>query len=264
MQQKEGSSGKEEEEDRHNSPMNLGLILKQPQRNRMHRRISPPLIKEPARPIQMIKIILIRPPPPKRQLCNLKIAPKMARAVPMGLFIMPRPRLTIDEPLHRVVGVQVLWVRGEELDGLGPERGDRFRRIVQVDVEAVGFVVVLHVAEDVVVDVAEELDLGLDAPVVEGVLEGGVVVEEAAVPAAHLVVGFFAGVLHVVFAEDFGAFFVEVVGDPGWGGPVFRGDEFVVALRFGEGLGAAFEFFGKGDFVEEGPGVVEFVVPVLF
>ena len=63
------------------------------------------------------------------------------------------------------------------------------RGVVEVDGEAVGFVVVGHVAEDVVVDVAEEMDFGFDAPVVSCVFEGGVVVEEAAVPAAHLVVG---------------------------------------------------------------------------
>ena len=191
--------------------MDLGRILKQAQRNRMHRRIPPPLIEEPARAIQMVKIILIRPAPPKRQLGNLKITPKMAGAVAMGLFIMRGPCLAVDEPLHGVLGVQVLRVGGEELDGLGPERGDRLGRVVQVDVEAVRLVVVLHVAEDVVVDVAEELHLGLHAPVVERVLEGGVVVEEAAVPAAHLVVGFFARVLYVVFAEDLGALFIEVV-----------------------------------------------------
>ncbi len=32
-------------------PMDLALILEQPQADRMHRRIPPPLIKEPPRPI---------------------------------------------------------------------------------------------------------------------------------------------------------------------------------------------------------------------
>ena len=67
-----------------------------------------------------------------------------------------------------------------------------------------------HVAEDVVVDVAEEVDFGLDAPVVAGGGEGGVFVEHAAVPAAHLVVGGEVGVLHFLLFEDVGGFFEEV------------------------------------------------------
>ena len=123
---------------------------------------------------------------------------------------------------------------------------------------------VLHVAEDVVVDVAEELHFGLDAPVVLDVLEGGVAVEHAAVPTAHFVVADFARVLHAVFTEDLGGFLVEVLADPGRHVPVFFRDDVVVALGFGDGLSAPFELVGEGDVVEEGPGVVEFVVPRCF
>ena len=58
---------------------------------------------------------------------------------------------------------------------------------------------VLHVAEDIVVDITEEFDFGLDAPVVADVFEGRVVVEEAAVPPAHLMVRFHSRILHIVF-----------------------------------------------------------------
>jgi len=98
-------------------------------------------------------------------------------------------------------------VRGEEFDGFGPERGDGLRAVVQVDGEAVGFVVVAHVAEDVVVDVAEEVDVGFYAPVVLDVEHFGVFVEEAAVPATHLVVGLEVSVLDVLLLEDIGALF---------------------------------------------------------
>ena len=93
---------------------------------------------------------------------------------------------------------------------------------------------VLHVAEDVVVDVAEEVDLGFDAPVVTGVEEGGMLVEHAAVPAAHLVVGIFVGVLDVLFFEDLGGFFEEVVVDPWGDGPVVFGDKFWTEISRGE------------------------------
>lgn len=107
---------------------------------------------------------------------------------------------------------------------LGPQGWDRLGRIVEVDGEAVGLVVVLHVAEDIIIDVAEEVDVGLDAPVVAGTEEGGVVVKKAAVPAAHLVVGVQIAVLYVLFFENFGGLFEEVVVDPGGNGPVFFWD----------------------------------------
>ena len=81
-------------------------------------------------------------------------------------------------------------MRREEFERLEPEGGYALGGVVEVDVEAVGLVVVGHVAENVIVDVAEELDLGLHTPVVFGVRERWVVVEHARVPAAHLVVGF--------------------------------------------------------------------------
>ena len=53
------------------------------------------------------------------------------------------------------------------------------RGVVQVDGEAVSLVAVGHVAEHVVVNVAEEVDLGLHAPVIARVGKGRVMVEEA-------------------------------------------------------------------------------------
>ena len=117
-------------------------------------------------------------------------------------------------------------MRRHELLGLKPERRDRLGGVVEVDGEAVGFVVVLHIAEDVVIDVAEEMDVGFDAPVVASIEESGMFVEHARVPTAHLVVRIFVGILDVLFFEDFGGFFEEIVVDPRRDGPVFFGDEF--------------------------------------
>ena len=44
---------------------------------------------------------------------------------------------------------------------------------------------------------------------------------------------------------------------------LFR-NEMVIAFRFGHLLGGPFELFGKGNIVEECPGVVELVIPRLF
>ena len=70
--------------------------------------------------------------------------------------------------------------------------------------------------------------------------------------------------MDVLLFEHFCAFLEEVVVYPGGDGPVFFGDELVAAFGFCLGAGSGFEFFGEGDVVEEGPGVVEFVVPGSF
>ena len=74
--------------------------------------------------------------------------------------------------------------------------------------------------ERVIRDVAEEVDSGFDAPVVVVLLEGGMVVEEATVPAAHVAVR-----QHPAFADTESAEVVETVHvagsvNPCWGGPV--------------------------------------------
>lgn len=90
--------------------------------------------------------------------------------------------------------------------GLGPQRRDRLRRIVEIDGEAVRLVAVRHKTEDVVINIAEEMYFGLYSPVVLYVCQRRVFVEEAAVPAAHLVVGFHASVLDVILFENLGGF----------------------------------------------------------
>lgn len=87
---------------------------------------------------------------------------------------------------------------GDEFGGLRPQCRDRCGSIVEVDGEAIGLIVVCHEAEDIVVNVAEEVYLGLDAPVELGVLQRRVFVKEATIPATHLMVGFQVGILNVI------------------------------------------------------------------
>jgi hypothetical protein len=127
---------------------------------------------------------------------------------------MFRPSSTIRQPHHRIVVMQILWMLRDEFSGFGPESRDRLRRIVEIDCEAVGFVVICHEAEYVVIDVAEEMDLGFYAPVELHVCQRRVLVEKAAVPAAHLVVGFHASVLNIVLLQYLRRFFEQLVVDP--------------------------------------------------
>ena len=201
--------------------MDLAFILEQPQRNTMHRSISPPLIKEPSRAIQMLEIVLISFRPPKFHVCDLEITPEMTRAIPIRFHVVFRPPLTIDHPLLRVVLVHVFGMCGDEFFRLGPQGGNAIRRIVEVDGEAVGLVVVLHPAENVIIDFTKEVDFGLDTPVVADVFKSGVFVEHAAVPAAHLVVGYQGPVLDFLLFEHLCGFVEEIAVDPVGDGPVF-------------------------------------------
>ena len=205
-------------------PMDLARILKQAQSDGVNRCVAPPLVEETPRAIQMLEILFINFTPPEFHICNLEITPEMTCRIPIRLIIMLWPSLAIRQPLLGVVFDFILRVRGQKLLRLRPQRGYRLRRIVQINRKPVGFVVVFHVAEDVIVDVAKEVDFRLDAPVVADVGQRGVVVEHAGVPAAHLVVGDFAGVLDVLLFEHFGGFFKEVVVDEGGDVPVLFGD----------------------------------------
>lgn len=144
----------------------------------------------------------------------------------MCFLVMFRSSLAVHEPLQCIILMQILRVRCQKLDRLWPERTYTLRRVIQIDSEAVRLIVVLHEPEDIVVDIAVEMDFGFDAPVVAHVGEGGVFVEHATVPAAHLVVGFQVGVLDVLFLEDAGGFLEEVFVYPVWGRPVVFGYEF--------------------------------------
>lgn len=170
-----GGKGRKKE----GEPMDFTRILEQSQRDRMHGSISPSLVKEPPGAIQMLEIILVCLAPPKLHVRNLEVAPEVTGRVAVRFDVVLRPPRAVLQPRARVVLVLVFRVRGQELERLRPEGGDALRGVVQVDGEAVRFVAVGHVAEHVVVDVAEEVHLRLHSPVIARVGQGRVMVEEA-------------------------------------------------------------------------------------
>lgn len=183
--------------------------------------VSPSLIKEPTSVIQMLEIVFINFASPKIHARNFKITPEVAGWVSIGLLIMPWPPGVVFQPFSSVVRVLIFWVGSQKFHRLWPEGLDAFWGVVQVYGEAVCFVVVFHVAENIVVYVAEEVDFGLHAPVVFCMGEGGVFVEEAGVPTAHLMVRNEISVLNTFLFEDLSGFRKEVIVDP-WGDcPVF-------------------------------------------
>lgn len=103
---------------------------------------------------------------------------------------------------------------GQKFHCLGPKRLDAFWGVVQVYSEAVCFVVVFHVAKNIVVYVAEKVDFWLYTPVVFGMGEGGVFVEEAGIPTTHLMVGNEIPILNAFLFEDLSGFSKEILVDP--------------------------------------------------
>jgi len=201
----------------------------------MHGRIAPSLIEEATRSIQVLKVIHIRPTPPEPKIANLKVRPEMAGRVSIRLILILRPPLPVCQPLHSIIRVHIGRMICNEFLRLRPECRHTLRRVVDIDVEAICFVVILHPAEDVVVDVAEEVDVRFDAPVVLVFGEGGVLGEEAAVPTTHLVIGLLFHVLDALVDEEGHGFGVEVWVDPGRDGPVFLGNELCEEMNMSVG-----------------------------
>lgn len=122
----------------------------------------------------------------------------------------------------------------------------------------------MHISEDVVIHITEELDFGFHSPIVLHVLKSRMTVKHSTVPATHFIVADLARILNIVLRQDFGGFFVEFLAHPRWHVPVLRWDNVILALCFCDFLCCLFEGIGKGDIIEKGPGVVEFVVPGSF
>lgn len=190
----------------------------------MNRRITPSFVEESAGTIQMVEVVLIGLTPPEIHVTDFKITPEMARRISVCLFVMNRPPLGVCYPVHGIVGMQVIGVLGDELGCFGPQSRDGLRGIVECDGKAVGLIIVLHVTEDVVVNVAEEVHIRLDSPVVLRILQGRVLIEKSAIPPAHLMVRDLIGVLNIVLFQDLDGFLIEVVVDPRWCIPMLVGD----------------------------------------
>lgn len=206
--------------------MNLARVLKETQGNTVNGRVTPTLVEEATGAVQVVEIILVRLAAPKVHIANLKVAPKVTCRITIGILGMVGTAGLVRQPVHGAVLVHILGVLGQELFGFGPQSRDGGRGVIQVDGEAVRLVAVVHVAENVIVDIAEEVNVGLDAPVVLCVGQGRVLVEHAAVPPAHLVIRDLVGILNLLFFEDLDRFVVQVLVNPRWHFPVLLGDKF--------------------------------------
>jgi hypothetical protein len=268
-------------DDQNDSPVNLTLVFEQSQGNTMHGSIAPTFIEEATGTVQVVKELAVFFAPPEVQIANFEVGPEMARRVPICLLVILRPPLMILQPLACIIWMHIVGMISDEFLSLRPERRHAFWTVIDVDVEPVRFVVVLHPAEHIIVDVAEEVHVGLHAPVVLEVLEGRMFREEPTVPSAHFVVRDLGHVLDFLFFEEGNGLLKKVHVDPGGYVPVFFGhfDWGLLAPRmdslswgwkcahtvpyfcFGSRSSFLLELFGEINIIEECPRIIKLVVP---
>lgn len=210
--------------------MDIVLVFKQSQSNRVNRSITPTLIKESTGTIEMIKVVLVGLASPEFQIGNFEIRPEMTGGVSICNCVLFWPQRAVYQPIHRIILVNIFRVSCEELLGLRPQSRNALGCIKQVDCEAVGFVMVIHISEDIVVDVTKEVNLRFNPPVVTGVRQSGVFVEYATVPPTHLMIRHHFAILNALFFEDFRGFVEQVPVDPFGDIPMFFRDNFYSRL----------------------------------
>lgn len=169
-------------------PMNPARVLEETHTDGVDGRITPSFVEETTCAVEEVEILLILLASEEFHITNLEVRPKVTGRVSIRCLRVIRA-LIVRQPVPHVIVREVVGMRREELLRRRPQSWYTLRSIEQVDREAVGLVVILHVPEHIIVNVAEELNLGLDSPVVAGILEGWMFVEHATVPTAHLVVG---------------------------------------------------------------------------
>lgn len=162
----------------------------------------------------------------------------------------------VTEESHGVALGNVLGVVLDELGNAVPEGGDGLEILVETEDEAVLLLVLVHVAEGVVVDVAVELDARLDTPVVVVVHHERLAEEEAGLEAAHVTVADTVTVddlaLPHVLANLLSLLLVDVRRER----PVLGRDLAVVCLAGNKGGGDLLEGVVERLVVEEDPVVV--------
>jgi hypothetical protein len=138
--------------------VNLLLLKEKTSSNRVDRRITPSLIEETTILIERLEEIEVRLAAKPGQATNFKVGPEMALVVVLTAIV--------TEEAHGVTLSDVLGVVLHELLGAGPESRNGVNVLVEGENETVLLVVLVHDAEGIVVNVAEELDGGLDTPII--------------------------------------------------------------------------------------------------
>ena len=118
----------------------------------MYGRISKSLIVEASSSIQPVKISFIGFAAEEVQVPNLEIGEKLAVVVVSAI-------MGVKQPIQISIRVYQLWMSVDERSGSRPEGRERAGVVEDIHVETVLHVVIAHEAEDIIVNVAEKMDL---------------------------------------------------------------------------------------------------------
>lgn len=172
------------------------------------------------------------------------------------MALVVRLATVIAQETHGVVLSNVLGVILHKLGDTVPQGGDGLNVLVQAEHETVLLSILVHEAEGIVVDVAEQLDRGLDTPVVFVVHHQGLAEEEARLEAAHVAVADAVAVndlaLFHILANLLGLLLVDEIRET----PVFLANETIVRLARAKGCCNLLESVVEGLVIQEHPVVV--------
>lgn len=182
------SGGSKRNQEAGRSPMNFALVFKESKGDAVNRGITPAFVEEATGSVKVVEVVLVRLAPEEIHVGNLKITPKMTCRVALGMFIVCWSALVIGKPVDSVILMQVVWMIGKKFDGLGPQGRQGFGFVIEHNGEAIGLVVVLHVAEYIVINVAKEVNFRFDAPVPSDIFKCRVFVKNATIPSTHLMI----------------------------------------------------------------------------
>jgi len=120
--------------------------------------VTPSFVEETAVLVKGFEVVDVRLGSEPVEVTNFEVRPEMAVVIGVASII--------TQEAHGVALGNVLRVVLDELLGAVPKSRDGLDVLVQAQDEAVLLVILLHEAEGIVVNIAEELDRGLDTPVV--------------------------------------------------------------------------------------------------
>ena len=221
----------------------------------MHGSIAPSFVEETTSMVERGEEVDVGVGAEPVKVADLEVGPEVA--VVVGLTAV------VTKELHAVVLDNVLGVvLGEVLGGV-PEGGNGLDVFVKTESEAVLLLVVGHELERVVVDVAVQLDAGLDAPVPLVVEHQGVAEEEAGFVTAHVPVADGVAVddlllLHLL-ADPGGLVLVNPFGER----PMLLWNLAILGLSRHERRCNPLEFVVELVIVQEHPVVVELAVEAV-
>jgi hypothetical protein len=251
--------------------VNLLLLKEKTSSNRVDRSITPSLVEETAVLVKRLEEIEVRLASEPGQATNFKVGPlnsiscetagNQSLTYEMALVVVLTTVIT--EETHGVIGRDMLGVVLHELLGASPEGRNGVDVLVKRENKTVLLVVLVHDTERIVVDIAEELDRGLNTPVVLVVHHEFLSEEETRLESAHVTVADGVTVDNLSLVHILTDLAGLLLVNPLRERPMLLGNQTIVSLTRAERGGDLLELLIERLIVEEDPVVVVSAVETI-